>query len=178
MNTEEFLVLVDPDDRPIGTMEKLAAHEQGLLHRAFSLFVFNSKNELLLQQRAEGKYHSGGLWTNTCCSHPRPDEKIELAVRRRLDEEMGMNCEFSQVFSFIYKADFGNGLTEHELDHVFFGWTDELPEPNMDEVFSYRYADFENIERELENDPEQYTVWFRACFEQVKKHLAALAKAS
>ena len=177
MQTDELLVLVDPMDRAIGTMEKLAAHEQGLLHRAFSLFVFNSKNELLLQRRAVGKYHSGGLWTNTCCSHPRPEEDTAKAVTRRLYEEMGMSCDVTHGFSFIYKAAFGNGLIEHELDHVYFGWSDERPVPNTEEVVSYRYLSLEQVENEIHASPEHFTVWFKACFAQVKSHFASMAKA-
>lgn len=177
MSTEEQLILVDRHDRQIGTMEKLAAHEQGRLHRAFSLFVFNSQDELLLQRRAKQKYHSSGLWTNTCCSHPRPNEDTSEAVERRLLEEMGLRCEVSFAFSFLYKAQFENGLIEHELDHVYFGWSDETPVPCEKEVLSYRYASLEKVSEEIEIRPEQFTVWFKACFARVQQHFSALAKA-
>src|SRR4030042_2763439 len=126
----EKIILVDENDREIGTEEKLKTHEQGKLHRAFSIFVFNSKGELLLQRRAKGKYHSGGLWTNTCCSHPREGEKLEEAVHRRLKQEMGLDCPLKEAFSFIYKVRFENGLFEHELDHVFIGRVDGKPVPD------------------------------------------------
>ena len=171
-----MLILVDRTDNEIGSMEKLAAHEQGVLHRAFSLFVFNSKNELLLQRRAEDKYHSSGLWTNTCCSHPRPGERTNVAVKRRLQEEMGMQCDVTSAFSFIYKAEFENGLIEHELDHVYFGWSDEAPVPNRDEVVAHRYVKLEDIQDEIDAHSELFTVWFKECFAQVKKHFSTLAK--
>src|SRR5688572_11010720 len=123
----EEVVLVDASDKVVGTMEKMEVHEKGLLHRAFSVFVFNSKRELLMQQRALQKYHSAGLWTNTCCSHPRPGEETISAAKRRLKEEMGLEIELESQFSFIYKTTFGNGLTEHEYDHVYFGFTDQPP---------------------------------------------------
>src|SRR6187399_1825004 len=126
---EDYLILVDEQDKQYGKLEKQLVHELGLLHRAFSVFIFNKKGELLLQQRADEKYHSAGLWTNTCCSHPRFGEEIKDSVTRRLEEEMGMNCEMEFAFSFIYKSTFENGLTEHEFDHVFFGISDELPVP-------------------------------------------------
>jgi len=127
MVAKELVVLVDENDNEIGVEEKINAHRKGLLHRAFSIFVFNSKNELLLQKRAADKYHSGGLWSNTCCSHPRPGENLKDAAHRRLQEEMGFDCSLREVFSFLYKKSFDNGLTEHELDHVFFGKFDGIP---------------------------------------------------
>ena len=130
----ENVILVNKDDCEVGVMEKMEAHQKGLLHRAFSVFLFNKKGEILLQQRAKHKYHSGGLWTNTCCSHPRPGESLSKATQRRLREEMGIKCEMRPAFSFIYKKKFANGLTEHELDHVFLGRFDGTPEINKEEV--------------------------------------------
>lgn len=163
----EQVILVDNNDLPTGLMEKIEAHEKGLLHRAFSIFIFNSKNELLLQQRAISKYHSGGLWTNTCCSHPRWGEGNLEAAKRRLKEEMGMECELSYGFHFTYKAEFLDGLIEHELDHVFFGLSDELPKINKDEVESYKYLDLEALKSSIEKKPEFYTPWLKICLERV-----------
>jgi len=163
----EQVVLVDEYDQPIGQMEKMEAHEKGLLHRAFSIFIFNTKGELLLQQRAENKYHSGGLWTNTCCSHPRYGESNEVAAIRRLKEEMGMECELNYGFNFIYKAAFADGLIEHELDHVFFGVSDELPEINKTEVESYKYVNLKFLTDDINANPELYTPWLKICLERV-----------
>lgn len=167
---EEHVILVDGEDVPKGQMGKMEAHEKGLLHRAFSIFIFNSKRELLLQQRALSKYHSGGLWTNTCCSHPRLGESNIHAARRRLKEEMGMDCNISYLFKFTYRAEFENGLTEHEVDHIFFGMTDELPVINPDEVESYKYMDLESLERDININPGAYTPWLRLCLNKVVKH--------
>lgn len=163
----EEVILVDQNDQQTGTMEKLEAHRLGLLHRAFSVFVFNSKGELLLQQRALDKYHSAGKWTNTCCSHPRPGETNEDAAHRRLREEMGMDCNLEYGFSFLYKATFSNALTEHEYDHVFFGSSDELPVLNPLEVASFRYMSLETLARDLQDRPDVYTPWLKICFDQV-----------
>lgn len=163
----EEVILVDDQDRPIGTMEKMEAHEKGLLHRAFSIFVFNSDDELLLHQRAFGKYHSGGLWTNTCCSHPRPGETVLEAGHRRLMEEMGMTCDLEERFSFVYRSELDKGLIEHELDHVIFGISDELPVLNPEEVAAYRYASLEEISEEMRDDPDLFTEWFKICFAEV-----------
>lgn len=143
MNKEqhELLVLVDEHDRAIGTMDKLEAHRSGRLHRAFSVFVFDSKGQLLMQRRAEGKYHSGGQWSNTCCGHPRPGEHVTDAAWRRLGEEMGISCTLRPQFDFTYKADVGNGLTEHEFDHVFFGFTDIEPQPDPNEASEWRWVE-------------------------------------
>ncbi|MGM9475605.1 isopentenyl-diphosphate Delta-isomerase [Pedobacter sp. GSP4] len=167
---EEQVILVDPNDVPKGRMGKMEAHEKGLLHRAFSVFVFNTKKELLLQQRAKEKYHCGGLWTNTCCSHPKIGEGNLHAAKRRLKEEMGMECDLSYLFKFTYKAEFDNGLTEHEVDHVFFGVTNDLPVINPDEVESFKYIDLESLEREINTNPAEYTPWLRACLDRVVKH--------
>ena len=134
----EEVILVDENDRELGFMEKMEAHEKALLHRAFSIFVFNKKGDLMIHQRAFSKYHSGGLWTNTCCSHPRKNESVEQAAHRRLMEEMGMTCSVDFQFKFTYKASFNNGLIEHECDHVFFGITDDLPGPNPSEVDDFK----------------------------------------
>ncbi|MCR5013737.1 MAG: isopentenyl-diphosphate Delta-isomerase, partial [Bacteroidales bacterium] len=149
----EQVVLVDEQDHEIGIMEKLAAHIVPRLHRAFSIFIFNSKGELLLQQRALSKYHSPGLWTNTCCSHPREGEDLEHATARRLQEEMGMSCEMHEVFTFIYKAPVGLGLTEHEYDHVWFGNSDEAPIINREEVESWKYMSLDDIAEDMRRHP-------------------------
>ena len=163
----EKVILVNENDKPIGTMEKMEAHEKGLLHRAFSVFVFNDNNELMLQQRALSKYHSPGLWTNTCCSHPREGEDTESAAHRRLVEEMGFDCEIKEAFSFLYNSDVGQGLTEHEFDHVFIGHYNNSPEINPDEVHNYKYMLMEDIKAEMQTHPEKYTVWFRIAFDEV-----------
>ncbi len=160
----EFVVLVDNNDNQIGLMEKQAAHLNPTLHRAFSIFIFNSKGEMLLQQRALTKYHTPGLWTNTCCSHPRDGESLADATKRRLKEEMGMECELKEVFNFIYKADVMQGLIEHEFDHVFVGTTDAIPIINREEVEVYKYETVENIKKDIEKHPEVYTAWFKIAF--------------
>ena len=166
----EYLILVDEKDKQWGKLEKLLVHQLGLLHRAFSVFIFNSNGELLLQQRADSKYHSAGLWTNTCCSHPRFGEEIYWAIERRLQEEMGMSCKTDFAFSFIYKTKFENGLTEHEYDHVYFGVTDNLPVPEKSEVKNYRYMNIENLETDIRIHPENYTEWMKICLPQVRNH--------
>jgi len=166
----EEVILVDVEDQPIGTMPKLDAHIEGKLHRAFSIFIFNRAGELLLQQRAFDKYHSAGKWTNTCCSHPRPGERTDDAVTRRLKEEMGMECELSPAFKFSYKAEFDNGLIENEYDHVYFGTSDALPYPNPGEVADYRYIKMDDLQTSLVNEQEQYTEWLKICFDKVMSH--------
>lgn len=168
---EEHVVLVNTLDKAQGTMEKMSAHKKGILHRAFSVFILNSKGELLLQQRAQHKYHSGGLWTNTCCSHPRDGEDILDAGIRRLNEEMGMKCQLSKGFDFIYRSELDSGLIEHEFDHVLFGRSDLPPTPNMNEVASHRYQTFASIRQEMSAHPERYTTWFRICFERAAEFL-------
>lgn len=163
---KEQVILVDDQDNPIGLMEKIEAHEKALLHRAFSVFVFNDKNELMLQQRAAGKYHSPLLWTNTCCSHQRAGETNLEAGKRRLQEEMGFVCELKEVFSFIYKAPFDNGLTEHELDHVMVGKFNDKPNINKEEVESYKWMPLEGVKRDIETKPEIYTEWFKIIFKE------------
>jgi isopentenyl-diphosphate delta-isomerase len=163
----EKVILVDKNDNEVGTMEKQEAHVKGLLHRAFSVFIFNDKNELLLQRRAVNKYHSGGLWTNTCCSHPRQNEKTEDAAKRRLLEEMGLRSTLKKQFDFVYKAKLDNNLYEHEFDHVFFGFTNDLPIINPEEVEEYTYKTLEDIGNEMKAIPDKYTEWFKICFREV-----------
>ena len=167
----EHVVLVDEKDTQIGIMEKMAAHIVPRLHRAFSIFIFNGKGELLLQQRALSKYHSPGLWTNTCCSHPRQGETLEEATARRLQEEMGMTCDMHEVFTFIYKAPVGLGLIEHEFDHVWFGQSDSTPIINPDEVESWKYMSLDDITEDMKAHPESYTEWFKISFDEIKKHV-------
>lgn len=167
---EEQVILVDEEDVPKGQMDKMEAHEKGLLHRAFSVFIFNSKLELLLQQRAMSKYHSRGLWTNTCCSHPRIGESNMQAAKRRLMEEMGMDCELNYLFKFAYRATFENGLTEHEIDHVFFGMSDKLPVINREEVEAFKYVDLDTLAQDIALNPDAYTPWLRICLNEVIAH--------
>ncbi len=171
---ESMLILVDENDQEIGQMEKLEAHKLGLLHRAFSVFVFNSKGELLLQQRASGKYHSAGLWSNTCCSHPQAGESLLTAAERRLQEEMGMCTPLKAIYSFIYQATFDNGLSEHEFDHVLVGYSDELPHINLEEVSDYRYISLADLSKEIETEPARYSIWLRICFAELKQQLQAM----
>jgi isopentenyl-diphosphate Delta-isomerase len=168
---EEYVILVDEHDNELGLMEKMEAHRKGVLHRAFSVFVFNDEGQFLLQQRAFSKYHSGGLWTNTCCSHPRKGENILEAAKRRLQEEMGFTCQLEEQFSFIYNRKLDNELTEHELDHVVFGTYNNPPVLNPEEVCAYRYMDKEELIAAVKNQPEQYTEWFKICFDEVLKRL-------
>jgi isopentenyl-diphosphate delta-isomerase len=153
----------------VGTCEKLAAHTGGHLHRALSVFLFRSDGAWLLQQRAWDKYHSAGLWTNTCCSHPYPDEPVEQAATRRLQEEMGISVPRTKAFTFVYREQFDNGLTEHEFDHVFFGYHDGPPAPHPAEVAAYRWSFPDRLQREMAVRPEHFTYWFRACFPKVRE---------
>ena len=164
---EEYLILVDEKDQQWGKIEKLKAHELGLLHRAFSIFLFNNQGELLLQQRAKDKYHSPGLWTNTCCSHPHFGEETKSAVYRRLQEEMCMACELSFVFKFKYKTHFPNGLIEHEFDHVYFGYSDHPPLINPREVQDYKYMSLNSLVLDIQKNPSHYTEWLKICLLQV-----------
>lgn len=164
----EKVILVNEQDEPIGEMEKMEAHEKGLLHRAFSVFIFNEKNELLLQKRASSKYHSGGLWSNSCCSHPRKGETVVEAGTRRLIEEMGFSVPLEAVFSFIYKAELDNSLTEHELDHVLIGRYNDGPIINLDEVEDWKYIDLDSLSDDMKNHPEIYTEWFKIIFDRVR----------
>ncbi len=165
------VILVDENDEQIGTMEKMEVHQKALLHRAFSVFVFNEKGEILLHRRANKKYHSGGLWTNTCCSHPKPGEETLSAAQNRLQEEMGFNTILKKAFDFIYKAPFDNGLTEYEFDHVFVGTYDGVIVPNADEVSDYCYKSVEEIKNSLESHPQKYTEWFKIAFPKMEVYL-------
>ena len=170
----EQVILVDENDRQVGLMEKQAAHVNPHLHRAFSIFIFNSKGELLMQQRALSKYHSPGLWTNTCCSHPRDGETLTEATSRRLMEEMGMTCEMHEVYTFIYKAPVGQGLTEHEFDHVWIGRSDDTPKINREEVESWKYMSLSDLKKDIQLHPELYTEWFKITFEEMSRHAELL----
>ncbi len=163
---EELVVLVDENDNKVGLMPKMEAHEKALLHRAFSVFVFNKKGELMLQQRAAHKYHSPLLWTNTCCSHQRDGESNLEAGKRRLQEEMGFTTDLKEVFSFKYKAPFDNGLTEHEFDHVMIGYFDAVPNLNKDEAEAYKWMSLENVKKDIEQNPSIYTAWFKIIFQE------------
>ena len=165
----ENVILVDDNDIVQGTMEKMQAHLTGSLHRAISVFIFNSRGEFLLQQRALEKYHSAGKWSNTSCSHPRPGESNIDAAHRRLKEEMGLSCELKPWFNFTYHAEFENGLTEHEYDHVFIGTSNALPHPDPLEVASFKYIGKEELEADIHQNPEQYTVWFKLCLDHINK---------
>lgn len=169
--SKEFVILVDENDNEEGLMEKMEAHEKGLLHRAFSVFVFDNEGKFLLQQRALEKYHSGGLWTNACCSHPRSGETAKQAAERRLQEELGFHVDVEEKFSFIYKSELDKGLTEHELDHVFFASYNGAIQPNPEEVMDYKFVDLEWLDRDVNDHPEKYTEWFKICFDEVKQNL-------
>lgn len=168
----EEVILVDNNDNAIGTMEKMEAHKRGVLHRAFSVLVFNREGQILLQKRAKGKYHSAGLWTNTCCSHPLPGEKIEDATRRRLREEMGIDVDTKFVYKFIYKTELDEALIEHEYDYVFFGYYNGEPIINSAEVESWKYADMKWIKNDMIENPDDYTFWFKL----IVNHPALTAK--
>jgi isopentenyl-diphosphate delta-isomerase len=155
------VILVDANDNAIGTMEKMEAHEKGLLHRAFSVLIFNSNGELLIQKRASTKYHSGGLWTNTCCSHPTPQESIEQAAKRRLKEEMGIEAEPAFTYKFIYKTDLDKNLIEYEVDHVLTAQFDGEPKVNENEVEDWKYVSLKELQRDAQNNPHLYTEWFK-----------------
>ena len=168
---EEKVILVDENDNQIGLMPKMEAHEKAVLHRAFSVFIFNDKNELMLQQRALHKYHSPGLWTNTCCSHQRDGESNIEAGKRRLNEEMGFVADLRETTSFVYKAPLDNGLTEHELDHVMIGNYNEEPIINKDEVASWKWMPLEDVKVDIALRPEKYTAWFKIIFEKFYEHI-------
>lgn len=170
-DTIEHVILVDEKDHVVGTMEKMEAHRKGALHRAFSIFIFNDKNELLLQRRALSKYHSGGLWTNTCCSHQRFGESTLEAAHRRLKEEMGFDCYMEKSFEFLYKTEFNNGLSEHEFDHVVIGNYSSEININTDEVCDYKYVSLEQIRKDLKANADQYTFWFKIAFEKIYEQL-------
>lgn len=163
---KEYVVLVDEEDNEVGILEKMQAHVEGKLHRAVSVFIFNSKKQLLLQKRAAVKYHSPNLWTNTCCSHPRQGETVKQAAVRRLTEEMQLSCPLKHVFSFIYNAKLDNGLTEYEYDHVFTGIADGIPKPDPAEVGEWRYISIDQLDKEIKTQPEQFTEWFKICYDK------------
>ena len=168
---EENVILVNENDEQLGLMPKMEAHEKARLHRAFSVFVFNDKEELLLQQRTSNKYHSPTLWTNTCCSHQRDGETNIEAGKRRLQEEMGFVCDLKEVFWFVYKAPFDNGLTEHELDHVMVGYFNGDPEINKEEVKSYKWMTLKDVKTDIKKHPDYYTEWFKIIFKESYKKL-------
>jgi isopentenyl-diphosphate delta-isomerase len=166
IRTQE-VILVNETDEVVGSMEKMEAHRKALLHRAFSIFIFNNRGEMLLQQRAKTKYHSAGLWTNACCSHPNPGEETGVAAMRRLNEELGFTTELEKIFDFIYRAEFENGLTEYEFDHVFIGTFNGIIHPDSNEVSDYCFKSIEEISNSLESHPSKYTDWFRLAFPKV-----------
>ncbi|WP_274475982.1 isopentenyl-diphosphate Delta-isomerase [Mangrovimonas aestuarii] len=173
---EEKVILVNEKDEPIGLMPKMEAHEKALLHRAFSVFVFNDKNELMLQQRALDKYHSPGLWTNTCCSHQREGESNVNAGKRRLQEEMGFTTDLEETTSFIYKAPFDNGLTEHEYDHILIGYYNESPKINPEEAANWKWVALDDVKQDIQVNPDLYTAWFKIIFEKFYEHINLSSK--
>lgn len=168
---EEEVILVNKKDIQLGLMPKMEAHRKGVLHRAFSVFIFKSSRELLIQKRSSQKYHSPGLWTNTCCSHQRDGESTINAANRRLNEEMGLNADLKEIFSFIYKANLKNGLIEHEFDHVLVGYTDLSPIINIKEVEDWKWVDLSILEHEIDKNPNIYTEWFKIIFKRVKDYI-------
>lgn len=166
-----MVILVNQANEQLGTMPKMEAHEKGVLHRAFSVFVMNAKGEIMLQQRAAHKYHSPSLWTNTCCSHQREGESNIVAGTRRLKEEMGFETELKELFSFVYRAEFDNGLTEHELDHVMLGHYNEAPQINPEEVADWKWMLPGDIKADIAQNPERYTAWFKIIFDKFYDHL-------
>jgi len=172
--TEEKVVLVNEQDEAIGIEDKTRAHLLGALHRAFSVFIVNAAGQLLVQKRALTKYHSRGLWSNTCCGHPRPDEAIEKASRRRLREEMGFDSHLSKLFDFVYRANLEDGLIENEYDHVLVGWFEGAPEPDLTEIAEWRWVDLATLSADLKEHPESYTCWFRISFDQFLRAVAPM----
>ena len=170
ISDSEEVILVDQSDNPVGTMEKMEAHRKGVLHRAFSIFLFNDSGEMLLQKRASAKYHTGGLWTNACCSHPRANETMQEALQRKLMQEMGITCPVKKAFSFTYRAELADGLTEHEYDHVFYGYFNEAPRPNPEEVQDWKYMPVEALEKDIAMNPERYTPWFKIVVPKMLKY--------
>jgi isopentenyl-diphosphate delta-isomerase len=168
---ETYVILVDENDIQTGLMEKMDAHRKALLHRAISVFITNTRGGWLIQKRAMDKYHSKGLWTNSCCSHPLPDETALNAANRRLKEELGIQCDLEQLFSFTYREKVDDELTEYEYDHVFHGICDELPCINTNEVSDWKYISFADLSNDITLNPESYTVWFRKIFNKVQMHL-------
>ncbi len=173
---QEQVILVDSNDREMGFEEKLQAHQEAKLHRAFSVFVFNSKGETMLQQRASGKYHSSNLWTNTCCGHPRKGETVQQAAERRLEEEMGFRCHLEEIFHYTYKVPLDNELWENEFLHVLAGKFDGIPKPNPEEASNWKWASLETIEKELSEHPKNYTKWFKISLNEHAKELRQFAE--
>lgn len=171
---EPFVILVDKDDNITGSIGKLEAHQKALLHRAISVFIINSAGEWIIQRRAKNKYHSNGLWTNTCCSHPYPGETCQEAASRRLYEEMGLRCELHETFTFIYKEKLDKGLTEYELDHVFIGISDDLPVINRNEVMDWRTVSYEELHKEINDCHAHFTAWFRKIYQQVHSSITEM----
>ena len=168
---ETFVILVDENDNPLGVMEKMEAHRKARLHRAISVFIINSSGEWILQKRALDKYHSKGLWTNTCCTHPAPDESDIESASRRLIEEMGINCKLRKLFSFIYKENLDNELTEYEYDHVFIGLYDGDPVINTTEVDDWKKLPYDKLHKDIIENPDNYTYWFKQIYQNVNSHL-------
>lgn len=166
---ETEVILVNEQDEPVGTMEKMKVHQEGLLHRAFSIFIIDTNGRMLVHQRAADKYHGAHLWTNACCSHPYPGEEVMDAAHRRLQEELGFSTSLYPLFSFTYKAEVENGLIEHEYDHVFWGIYEGEMNPDPNEVAAIRYVDLDLLHDEIEEMPEQFTAWFRIAFPKVKE---------
>ncbi len=162
----EFIITVDEQDSETGTMEKVEVHRQGILHRAFSVIIFNHKGEMLLQKRAKMKYHSPGLWSNTCCSHQRVGETLKEAVSRRIQEELGFTCECKEVFQFKYRVEFDNGLIENEIDHVFWGYYNGIVIPKKDEVEEIQWVNPDKLSKDMKEHPETFTYWFRILMDQ------------
>lgn len=167
------VILVNEQDQQLGSMEKMEAHRLGLLHRAFSVFIFNSQGDMLLQKRAPVKYHSPDLWTNACCSHPNPGEDVSVAARRRLIEEMGFVTDLAKVFHFTYRAEFDNGLTEHEFDHVYVGVYDGEVKPDPEEVGAYKYVSTDLLREHIRNHPGEYTEWFKIAYPRLEEYIAS-----
>jgi len=172
------VIVVNEKDEWMGSMEKLQAHKEGVLHRAFSVFVLNDKNELLLQQRAQDKYHSGGLWSNTCCSHPAPGESNMAAAHRRLKEEMGFDCDIEKIFELRYKSDVGNGLTENEYDHIFIGYHNGQTNLNSAEAKDAKFIDLDSLHTWMQKEPQAFTAWFHLAMPKFTAYLSQQEKAA
>lgn len=169
MSEKEMILLVDENDNEVGYGEKHEVHKKGIFHRAFSIFIFNSQKQLLMQKRESNKYHSPGLWTNTCCSHQRQNELLSEAIHRRLKEEMGFDCQLKEVFTFSYRVEFKPGLIENEFDHVFVGYYEGEITPEPSEVEDYKWMSLEEIKKDMEQNPDKYTYWFKICFPKVEE---------
>lgn len=177
-NKSNAVILVNERDEWLGLADKMQAHKTGLLHRAFSVFVLNDKNEMLIQRRAEDKYHSPGLWSNACCSHPRAGESTMAAAHRRMQEELGIECVIEEIFTYRYKADVGNGLIENEYDHIYIGTSNSVPTLNPEEVSDYQYISIDKLSEWMQAEPESFTAWFRLLLPQLIKHLSEHSQAA